>query len=75
MGGRQLKARILGLLRAADFDGSVQQIADLPPRQAVNPLFSFFYHLDESVKWRAVTAMGVVVARLAVSEPGKRPGW
>jgi hypothetical protein len=31
----------------------------------VSPLFSFFYSTDELVKWRAVTAMGRVVAMLA----------
>ncbi len=37
----------------------------MPARRVVNPLFSFFYSTDEWVKWRAVTAAGVVVARLA----------
>jgi hypothetical protein len=37
----------------------------MPARQAVNPLFSFFYNSSEIIKWRAVTAMGMVVSDLA----------
>lgn len=37
----------------------------MPARKVVNPLFSFFHHKDELIKWHAVTAMGAVVERLA----------
>ena len=65
MGGRKLKKNILELLRDNKLEISLEKICRLPPRQAVNPLLSFFYHSDERIKWRAVTALGVVVARLA----------
>jgi hypothetical protein len=65
MGGRKLKKKILELLNDNPFETSLDKICRFPPRQAVNPLFSFFYHSDERVKWRAVTAMGTVVACLA----------
>ncbi len=65
MGNRQLKKKILALLKNEAFEKSLQEICQIPARQAVNPLFSFFYNPDELVKWRAVTAMGAVVARLA----------
>jgi len=65
MGGRKLKKKILGLLKDNALEKSLEKICGLPPRQAVNPLFSLFYHPDERVKWGAVTAMGAVVARLA----------
>jgi hypothetical protein len=65
MGFRELKKKILGLLNDNPFEASLEEICRLPPRQAVNPLFFFFYHSDELIKWRAVTAMGAVVARLA----------
>ena len=65
MGGRKLKKKILELLNDNPFEASLDKICRFPPRQAVNPLFSFFYHPDERVKWRSVTAMGAVVARLA----------
>ena len=65
MGGRQLKRKILALLNEAEFEENLETICRLPARQAVNPLFSLLYHKDELTKWRAVTAMGAVVACLA----------
>jgi len=65
MGIRQLKKEILELLSHKDFEKSLEKIRQLPARQAVNPLFSFFYNRDELVKWRAVAAMGAVVSNLA----------
>ena len=65
MGWRQLKKEILELLSHKDFEKSLEKIRQLPARQAVNPLFSFFYNSDELVKWRAVAAMGAVVSNLA----------
>ena len=65
MGGRKLKKKIFELLNNNQLETSLEKVCRLPPRRAVNPLFSLFYHPDEIVKWRAVTAMGAVVARLA----------
>jgi hypothetical protein len=65
MGGRQLKKEILELLSHKELEKSLEKIRQLPARQAVNPLFSFFYNRDELVKWRAVAAMGAVVSNLA----------
>jgi len=66
--GRQLKKKMLQILRADDFVRGLDEIRRLPPRQVVNPLFSFLCSIDEPVKWRAVTAMGKVVSDLAASE-------
>jgi len=65
MGNRKLKKKILGLLGGDDLEKSLDEICQLPARQAVNPLFSFFYSTNELIKWRAITAMGAVVSRLA----------
>jgi HEAT-like repeat len=65
MGGRQLKKKILALLNNDKFEESLKTICFIPARQAVNPLFSFLYHKDQLIKWRAVTAMGAVVAHQA----------
>ena len=64
-GGRQLKKIVRECLKEANFEKGLAIINDLPPRQAVNPLFSAFCSLDDTVKWRAVAAMGSVVANLA----------
>jgi hypothetical protein len=65
MGFRKLKRKVLEFLRDDDFEKSIDRICQLPPRQAVNPLFSFFYNADELIRWRAITAMGEIVSRLA----------
>jgi len=65
MSNRQLKKKILELLGRDDLEKSLDEICQLPARQAVNPLFSFFYNTNELIKWRAITAMGAVVAHLA----------
>lgn len=61
----RLKREILSLLRQPDFEAAALDIGRFPARQAVNPLFSFFYSGDDLLRWRAVTAMGIVVAQLA----------
>jgi hypothetical protein len=66
--GRQLKKKILELLQADDFAKGLYEICRLPPRQAVNPLFSFLCSIDERIKWRAITAMGKLVSDLAASD-------
>ncbi|MBT3312030.1 MAG: HEAT repeat domain-containing protein [Desulfobacterales bacterium] len=63
--GRELKKQIHDLLLNDDFDKGIEIICRLPEKQAVNPLFSFFYSSNELLKWRAVTAMGAVVSGLA----------
>ncbi len=64
MAFRQLKARIRLLLAAAG-PGMDAALLDLPPRQAVNPLFSLLHDTDPLLRWRAISAMGLVVAQMA----------
>jgi hypothetical protein len=63
--GRAVKQMVLDLLKSDDFDQKEDELRRLPGRQVINPLFSFLCHSDQKVKWRAVTAMGVVVSNLA----------
>lgn len=65
MGIRQLKKILPALLKHEEFEKSLEDICLIPARRVVNPLFSLLYNRDELVKWRAVTAMGAVVERLA----------
>ena len=65
LSGRELKNKIFDLLSQKDFKKGLEEICRLPARQAVNPLFSFLFSLDENLKWRSITAFGEVVARLA----------
>lgn len=63
--GRTVKHMVLNLLKSDDFYQKTNTLLRLPGRKVINPLFSFLCHFDQKVKWRAVTAMGVVVANLA----------
>jgi len=62
---RDLKRKVLALLQSDKFDQTLDELSQLPARQVINPLFSFLLSSDEETKWRAVTAMGAVVANLA----------
>lgn len=53
------------LLRAHDFEARLAAWEALPARRAVRPLLSFLCSPEEVVRWRAVRALGLVVARLA----------
>jgi hypothetical protein len=65
MGYRELKIRIGHLLAQDDLEAALETICRIPGRQAVNPLFSFFYSTEEQIRWHAISAMGVVVGRMA----------
>jgi hypothetical protein len=62
---RQLKKKIQELLLQKNFESGLAEIGRMPARKAINPLFSFLCSLDELLKWRAVTATGEIVDRLA----------
>lgn len=63
--GRQFKRQVLTLLQTDPFDPALNTLVGFTPRRVVNPLISFFLNPDPRVRWRAVTALGVVVAALA----------
>jgi HEAT repeat protein len=64
-GNRALKKEVLRLLQSQDLAAALDELAQIPARKAINPLFSFLLHEDEKVRWRAISAMGFVVSRLA----------
>ena len=66
---RRLKKEITTLLQAPNLTPGLAVIVDMPADQAVNPLFSLLYHHHDQVRWRAVTAIGLVVAALADRDP------
>jgi len=63
--GRDLKKKVLGLLQAEHFEKSLDEMRSYPGRPVVNSLLSFLLHKEEIIRWKAVTAMGVVVGNLA----------
>ena len=64
IGSRTIKKEILELLRGENFEEAVEGIRRFPPKRVIGPLFSHFYG-DDIVFWRAVSAMGIVVAGMA----------
>jgi hypothetical protein len=67
---RALKKQITALLSCGseDLDAALDEVTALPPRRAINPLIGLYCHSDARLRWRAITATGVVVARLADAE-------
>lgn len=68
LSGRNLKQKVLELLKAKDFCSSLEQLKQFPGKIVINPLLSFLLDLDELVKWRAVAALGVVVSLMAETD-------
>lgn len=60
-----LRRQVQGLLQTPDSDLIRSQWLRLPAEKAVSHLLSFLYSPDECIKWRAVTAVGIVTAKLA----------
>ncbi len=65
---RRLKQEVESLLRSEHFANRRSEWLQFPPRRVINPLIAFLCSTDEVVKWRAVTAIGWVVAELADSD-------
>jgi HEAT repeat protein len=65
MGIRALKKDIRHLLLADDFESTLPAFDQMAERQAVNPLISFFYDTNITIRWHAITAFGRIVSNLA----------
>jgi len=63
-----LRTKVAELLRSDTFSARLSEWSQLQPRQVVNPLLSFLYSPDETIKYRAVTAVGTVVAEMAAQD-------
>ena len=65
MGNRERKAQIGMLLKQRDVSAALSEILQIPGPKAVGPIFSYFYSTEDTVRWRAITAMGMVVSQMA----------
>jgi len=63
--GRKLRVKLISLLQEPDLGRSMEAIGSYEPRRLIGPLFSFLYQTDPLIRWRSITAMGMVVARMA----------
>lgn len=71
LGMRKLKRKMFELLSMPDEARAMEQILLMVPGRAVNALFTYIQNTTESVKWRAVRAMGRVVSAMATEKPEK----
>ncbi len=65
MGTRRLKKQVFNILLQPDLDQVLADIGNLPSKETVNALFSAVCQLDERLRWHGISAMGLMVARLA----------
>lgn len=65
---RYLKRLVHQTLQANDFEEQLPGLCTYPARRVINPLFSCLLSTEALIKWRAVTAMGVVCACLAETD-------
>ncbi len=68
-GNRELKTIVGRCLKREDFLAALDAGAPYAGRRLVNPLLSHLYHREALVRWRAVSALGVVTARMADADP------
>jgi hypothetical protein len=64
-GRRALKEEVLAGLRSDDPKRSFEVLLKRPPMPIINILFSLFLSHEPLIRWRAITAMGCAVARMA----------
>jgi len=62
--GKKIKQVIKDALKAGDLASVDHLSTRIPIRKLVNPLFSFFCDADELIRWRSISLMGMMVARL-----------
>ena len=62
---RRLKNQLMAMLENPGLDQVLEDISQLPARRTISPLFSLLYHGQDLIRWRAVSAIGAVVAQLA----------
>ena len=60
----KIKALLRTVLCSPDFESALKECG-IPPDRIISPLISFLYETDETVRWRAVAAVGSIVAEIA----------
>jgi len=62
---RALKKVVRNLLVHEDLTAALDQLYQMNLRRVINPLFAFFCSGDERLRWRAITAAGAVISKMA----------
>jgi len=61
---RETKKKVGEILFMTNEDNAMDMLRQIPDKQLTGHLFSNFYHKDELIKFRSVTAMGALGARV-----------
>ncbi len=61
---RETKTKVGEILWMTNEDTAMDMLKQIPDKQLTGHLFSHFYHKDELIKFRSVTAMGALGARV-----------
>jgi hypothetical protein len=67
--GRKLKQTIREILETETLHEGVKRVLFFPYSATVGPLISFFCSKDPLVKWKAVSVLGSVTAKIAETDP------
>jgi hypothetical protein len=65
---RAVRKTVKEHLITPDFKEALKKLLQIPAGQVTNSLFYFLYHEDPVIKWHAVSAIGAVVANLALED-------
>ncbi len=64
----RLKEYVVDLLLRCEIGEIRQQLQELPEKQVLKPLFSCLCHVDERVRWHAVSAFGFIVPAIGAAD-------
>ena len=62
--GRKIKKQVGQILLLKNREDAFDQLRKIPKPMLAGPLFSYFYNIDELIKFRSTTAMGDLVQRV-----------
>ncbi len=63
--GRKTKQKVGNILMQPGRKSALEKLALIPDEQLVGHLFSYFYNKDELIKFRSISAMGLLGSRIA----------
>ena len=63
--GRKIKKQVREILENLPRTDALKRLTEIPDQQLVGHLFSHFYHINELIKFRSVTAMGELALRIS----------
>lgn len=65
----KLKHELSGLLMQDDFGKVMECLPEFPAKKTINALISFLCHLNERLRWRSITVIGIMISGLSEHLP------